>query len=705
MPRLSATPFVTGAMLLVTLVPGVTQDEAVESTETDTSARAGSEGTVVPYGPDFFSIYNPVTALDMVERVPGFTIEAGGAVRGFGGAAGNVLIDGERPSAKGQSIRDILGQIPAENVVRVDLIRGRAAGIDMRDQTVVVNVLRRESRTGRFAEVSFALNEGMRLTPTGELSLTGDAAGFGYTVGLRHFALEDLDDQPERLLDAAGNVVEFREEEASIRPRDSILTVNLEKDVGRWQTRLNNELVYSDFVFVESSPAFSVPGNDLVRRDLTSVEDGTVRGEIGADAERSLSPSASLKLIGLQTVRQLDSRQRFRQVEASGPSRTVRQTIDELAGESILRGIVTFVSDASRRTFELGLEGAFNVLDSTVALSVDEGSGAVAQDLPISDTRVEELRGEIFGNTSLKPADDWVLEFGLTTEISFLSQSGDAQEERSFLFVKPSVNVVRELTDRHQLRLEIFREVGQLDFGDFVSSVTLNEQTTDLGNPQLEPQHAWVARAQWEGRFSERDTLSLLVERRWLEAVQELIPVGGMFDAPGNIGDGTLWRKRIEWQVDLHRIGLPNAVLEGWWEHVESEVTDPVTGEERDLQFLVPATGQPLQEDRVRMEFRQDFPVAGWAWGADYFFGSSFDEFRIDERRRIEFGPSDLDLFVETTRLLGMKLRLVLERFEPRVERRRVLFDGPRSAGVVRAVEAFDRSPETRAVLSLRRSF
>lgn len=54
----------------------------------------------------------------MVERVPGF-IDERASVRGFGGTAGNVLIDGERPSAKAQSLREILGQIQLNASSRV----------------------------------------------------------------------------------------------------------------------------------------------------------------------------------------------------------------------------------------------------------------------------------------------------------------------------------------------------------------------------------------------------------------------------------------------------------------------------------------------------------------------------------------------------------------------------------------------------------
>jgi len=92
-----------------------------------TTGRAATEGAVA-YAPDFFAQYAPQTALDMVRRVPGFSVDSGSDRRGFSGTGGNVLIDGARPSAKSQGLEDILGRIPAKQVVRLELIRGASSG-------------------------------------------------------------------------------------------------------------------------------------------------------------------------------------------------------------------------------------------------------------------------------------------------------------------------------------------------------------------------------------------------------------------------------------------------------------------------------------------------------------------------------------------------------------------------------------------------
>src|SRR5688572_32043796 len=82
-------------------------------------------GAPLHYEAAYFSQFAPRTALDMLRRVPGFTLRTlDPERRGFAGAVGNVLIDGEQPSAKSQLLEDILQRIPASQVVRVEVWRG-----------------------------------------------------------------------------------------------------------------------------------------------------------------------------------------------------------------------------------------------------------------------------------------------------------------------------------------------------------------------------------------------------------------------------------------------------------------------------------------------------------------------------------------------------------------------------------------------------
>lgn len=80
------------AIVLVSQSAAIAQTQvAMPPTETNRSA----------FTPADFAQFNPQNALDMVRRVPGFTIQSDDRGNpGFGQARGNVLIDAQRVSAK-----------------------------------------------------------------------------------------------------------------------------------------------------------------------------------------------------------------------------------------------------------------------------------------------------------------------------------------------------------------------------------------------------------------------------------------------------------------------------------------------------------------------------------------------------------------------------------------------------------------------------
>ncbi|MGZ9113097.1 MAG: TonB-dependent receptor, partial [Brevundimonas sp.] len=102
---------------------------------------ATQQGVLI-FEPAFFADARPDTALDMISRLPGFGLDTGDSgTRGLAGTAGNVLIDGVRPSTKSDSLDQILRRISAAGVARVELIRGGAPGIDMQGRSVIANVV------------------------------------------------------------------------------------------------------------------------------------------------------------------------------------------------------------------------------------------------------------------------------------------------------------------------------------------------------------------------------------------------------------------------------------------------------------------------------------------------------------------------------------------------------------------------------------
>ena len=120
---------------------------------------------ILVFEPSFFAASSPNTALDMIERLPGFSLDTGDSgTRGFAGAAGNVLIDGARPSSKTDGLDAILRRISSAGVERVELIRGGAPGIDMQGRAVIANVILK-----RTVQVETVLEASSYVSPDGYL--------------------------------------------------------------------------------------------------------------------------------------------------------------------------------------------------------------------------------------------------------------------------------------------------------------------------------------------------------------------------------------------------------------------------------------------------------------------------------------------------------------------------------------------------------
>src|SRR5690606_12533043 len=98
------------------------------------------------------------------------------------------------------------------------------------------------------------------------------------------------------------------------------------------------------------------------------------------------------------------------------------------------------------------------------------GAGPVPQNLPVSDTRVEETRVEPFVTDVWKLSQQLTLETGFIYEASTIKQSGDEVKEREFSYPKPRAILTWQAAAGDQVRASVSREVAQLDFSEFATA-------------------------------------------------------------------------------------------------------------------------------------------------------------------------------------------------------------------------------------------
>ena len=641
-----------------------TADAAQES-------RSVGEDAVLVYRPVFFADYNPQNARDMVDRVPGFSISGGGGGRGLAGGLGNVLIDGRRPSSK-NGVGALLSRLPAESVARIELIRSPIPGVDMAGQDQVVNVI--THRTGGWSgawDARAIVFESGRVTPEGEVSATRSGPKTTLTLSLNLSAHANGNEQARtrRTPDFTPFSVETERTQERFNDLTASVAYAREFDAGH-ALRIDARGWIWGYGFNRSGAVRDTDGVPLAF-EAANGEAEASGGEATVDYDHALSGAWSLKFTALQRLTEETGDERYDDFDAAGLAAGRLTLIDaDSEGESIVRVETRKAEDEAHAT-TLAVEGAYNFLDGSLQLF--DGEALTPIPLPVSETRVEEHRVDASAQRVWRPDPAWTLEGALGVELSRIAQTGDAEKERSFTYFKPELSVSWTPNTRDQIRLSARRRVGQLAFGDFISSINVNDDTSNLGNPDLEPERTWRVRADWERRFAEEGSFSVIAFYEWVEGVEGLIPIDGRFDAPGNLGDGRRWRLQLDYSTPLDALGVSGGVLSGSAMVRETEVDDPVTGVARRFRN---------DEDwRASIDFRQDLPEAGFAWGFDYNVQGDEDFYRLDQFERVTPPRGDLDLFAETRRFAGLTARIGADLNLGQQERIRYVWATPRDQG------------------------
>lgn len=650
---------------------------------------AGAEGVIV-YRPDYFADARPNTAFDMIRRLPGFNFSGGDQVRGFGGAAGNVLIDGQRPASKSDALADILNRIPASDVERIEVISGGAGGVDMQGYTVIANVVR---RTGARAqgllaaavtafpddEAAYAFRaEGSRRWNGRQLELSllaytsifnGDGAdGYRRRVG------------PDGALQFDSRVIGYGYGEGLD------LKGGFNTPLTGGTLRLNASLSLERPETSETTIFLPSAGVDLVTFEQPNVE-----GEAGLNYKRPLGPRTEVEGILLQ-------RRSSSELQSGSKGRTGTVSLfteDATAGESIARGIFRF-RRSERLTFETGAEGAFNFLDSQTAFT----QNGVPVPLPASQVRVKERRAEAFGTVTWRRSPKLTVEAGSRFEVSTLSQSGSTDLEKSFFYPKPRAVLTWSPNPENQLRLRVERRVGQLNFGDFVSSATFSTDDVEAGNADLEPSKSTTYEAAYERRFWKSGALVLTLGHSNITDALDRIPVRGptgLFDAVGNIGDGETDYLRIDLTLPTDKLGIPRGQLKTFGSWVDSDVIDPTTGEERRTSGNSPFIGE--------VHFTQDLPRFKSTWGFDYTSPFESTSFRFNEIRLNDF-DAYLSAFVEMKPRPEWSIRVEAQNLLSRsLRRERIFYAGTRNENLVLFQEVRDVDFPPFLYLRVRRTY
>ncbi len=588
------------AAILTSAAPALAQTAAPVS---GPAATAVADPNITPYPASFFTEFRSITALDMIGRIPGFQFDGGISGRGFAGTVGNILIDGERPPVRSDSLQSILSRIPASQVLRIDIVRAGAGGIDMAGKAVVANVIRTPDGgiTGSVGGTLQANTNG-RLSPNFNVQAQRQANGRSIEGAFSAFGGSGDDDGLRERRAPDGRLLLLGRSDGVFDYSGAEATSVYEGPLAGGRIRLNGLFEYN-YSGYEGTELLLFPTGQ--ERNLSDYDQS--KGEVGARWTRNLPRGMTLELLGSHQLIWTDSLGEY-----DTPDFTSQSINDETSGESIGSGSVKFASLTTPWggiDFETGSEVAFNFVESATAFRFNDS----ALLLPGDDTRVEELRSESFVSGVWAPRENLSITGALRYErsrITATGSGGDAETDLSFL--KPHLNVSWTPRPNHSLAFRLERNVEQLSFGAFRASAAFSTGIFGRGNPDIRPAQLWIGSLRYERVFDRQGSfVAELTQEEIDDALGQVVvietPPGDTqpraFNVTRNIGTARRDTARVTGRLPLDKYGMTGGVVSALLQLRKSETEDPVTLLERRLSGEQPTSWSlGLSQNLVRQK-------------------------------------------------------------------------------------------------------
>lgn len=647
-----------------------------------TLAQQSADGdSTVMYPASYFAEYAPVTAQDMVDRIPGIGNVTGGG-GGPGGGGGNpgrggrglgsgggdqILVNGKRSAGKNNETRSMLDRITADQVQHIELIRGTSGELDVRGSSQIVNVVLFEelSSSSLSYEVNMDRYADSKTQPGGSLAYSGQTGRLNYLFSaLAEPRYDHYESREQSILgDFSPNDL-IRED----RIRDQTtyqFSTNLAYEINTQSSaRINGLFAQNDNPTDVTRTTTNLRNNALTREreDIPGEQDNW---EIGGDYEYKWANGNRFKILGISNENN-EASTRERYLVGANNTETKNLFLDaaSVSKERIIRGSYT-LGLFEGQDLELGIERAQTILDSNLRLGTSTATGTPSADhgglIPVTvsnaNSKVEEIRYEPFAvhNWQLSPRIS--LESTLVWETSEITQTGDLYNQRDFQFLKPKVDARFNITNTFQLRAMVEKSVRQLSFSDFVAATdnSDNDSNTQAGNANLEPETFLTADFRAEYRLPDDigviDAGIMYMEHYdKIERIDVSTSETNIASANGNIGDGDMWIVRLNSAIRMKMFDLPNLLVTTSLQVRDSEIEDPFLGITRRF--------TNYERGRVELGFRHDVPRFNMNYGASWNnrFDGNIKRYDIDDIE-VTSGDPMVNAFVEFVAFGGTTFR------------------------------------------------
>ena len=677
-----------------------------------------ADRSTVVYPASYFDGFYPVSANDMLNRIPGINLalRGGSSGRGLGAGEGEVLINGQRTTGKNNEGRDQLNRITASQVDYIEIIRGTSENVDIRSGGQVVNVVLLEgsSRSSTTVEAETRRARNGTFDSGGQVSVAGARSNIDYIVNFQADPGYRYWDSDEFTYDRDDNLIGTEKQEVNRDETEYSGNVNLGFNMNKSVFKVNG--------------LFEQRGDSPTDREriISDFSSGTVRvqddqqnttrknWEVGGDYEYETNSNSRFRVLFIVNDRN-STYDRIR-YDVADQKLEPNLFLDRLSRdrERIVR--TSFTRNLSENQgIELGAEGAQTIRDSDLKMGLNtpgESSPSYGNLVPVSidnsKSTVQEIRYEPFTIHNWQISDRMSLESRILYETSTIEQKGDVSRERSFSFVKPRIDYRYNLTQSFQVRLEIERDISQLSFSDFSASVDSNdeEKNTFAGNPEIVQEKLWRYDLNLEYRLP--NDLGVFNSQFYYRDAEDHIDRIDVSPSPddlrsarGNIGDGKWYGVSFDISAKLDPLKIRNALFTTRLRIRDSEFTDPFLGVKRRRE----GNGRW----GLNMGFRHDLTSRRLTYGINYSNDSNDGEgrkqFDIDDIEERINQPS-MSAYIEKRAFGNLTFRFESRNLtENQWCRRRTRFDGHIRDGQVREVEDYCSRSGIQLALRVRATF
>lgn len=674
-------------LLMLVLSPGAASQPAATTEEAVTGKRV--------YLPADFERYAPQTALDMLQRVPGFSIRQEDSDRGLGIASGNVLVNGQRISGKSNDVITALGRISANSVERIEIMDGATLdipGLSGQVANVIVRSGGLSGQYGYYPQVREYFSD-PRLASF-DVSANGKAGAIEYTIGLDNRANRSGAGGPTLIYDSDGTLLEHRDERWRGNSDNPRISGKFAYE-GEGGSIGNLNVSYRRYMFDYLETGTRTREGEAERNRRVMIEEEGDIYEVGGDYELGLG-TGRLKLIGIYTGNRIPSETDVT-VAFADDQPMIGSRFARTGEESERIGRAEYSWKSAGAEWQVSGEAAYNELDSLSHLFVLRTDGNYEEvPLPGASAQVEEDRYELMGSYGRPLGENVALRLSIGAEYSKLD-AGSAEGPRSFYRPKGEISTAWKISPRADLNVKLARRVGQLNFYDFLASVNLRDDTETAANPDLVPEQSWNLDIETVRTLGDLGTTTLRLYGQLIDDIIDYVPIGPTGEAPGNIDQATVYGFRSSTTFNLDSVGWPGARLDAFVQLEESEVEDPLTGEKR-----------PISNNVMRnsgLALRHDVPRTDMAWGASAFYTYFEKNYRLTEVGRLWEGPVWVGLYLEHKDVYGLTIRGSIDNIaDARSMWDRTVYDGRRTDSVA-FVERRDRLIGPIFSLSIRGKF